>query len=125
MIARKYHLPVETICQLNHISPKDYIFPGQRLKIKVDEQVLSEIAFQKDAAAKQQNVAEVDSKKIEPETVYYTVKAGDTLWNIAQKYCVSMEGIIAVNHLNNKNKLSVGQVLQIPAIVVRYNKTDH
>ena len=116
MIARKYHLPVETICQLNHISQKDYIFPGQRLKIKVDEQVLSEIALQGDTAAKQQNVAEVDSKKIEPETVYYTVKPGDTLWNIAQKYCVSMEGIIAVNHLNNKNKLSVGQVLQIPAI---------
>ena len=115
-IAQKYRLPVETICQLNQISQKDYIFPGQRLTIKVNEQVLSELASQVETATNQQSAAENDHKKSEPETIYYTVKVGDTLWDIAQKHCVSMEGIVAVNYLNNKDKLSVGQVLQLPAI---------
>lgn len=115
LIAQKYRIPMETICQLNQISPKDYVYPGQRLKIKVSEQSATEIVPM-EVAEQNKSSIEPDSPQVEQEPVYYTVKPGDTLWTIAQQYGVSMEGIVAVNYLTNKDILSVGQKLEIPAM---------
>ena len=49
-----------------------------------------------------------------PDFITYTVVAGDTLWQLSQRFGVSVEGIMARNGLTNSN-LSIGQVLQIPA----------
>jgi len=43
----------------------------------------------------------------------YTVKAGDTLYNIARQFNTSVNEIKALNNLST-NSLSIGQVLQIP-----------
>lgn len=114
-IAQKYHIPIETVCQLNQISTRDYIYPGQRIKIRVNEQVSSALASLPEGEKIENNIQSYQEIS-ETETVYYTVKPGDTLCGIAQKYAVSVEGIVAVNYLTNKNILSVGQKLQIPAI---------
>ena len=45
----------------------------------------------------------------------YTVKAGDTLWNIARKYNTTVEEIMKLNNLKN-DLLSIGTVLTIPEI---------
>ena len=45
----------------------------------------------------------------------YSVKSGDTLGRIAQRYGVSLEALIAANNLANPNYLEVGQALIIPA----------
>jgi LasA protease len=44
----------------------------------------------------------------------YTVKAGDTLSLIAQRYGVSMQAILDNNTIANPNILQVGQVLNLP-----------
>ena len=46
--------------------------------------------------------------------VLYTVKAGDTLWAIAQKYGVTVQQIADANNITNVNLIYVGQVLIIP-----------
>ena len=43
----------------------------------------------------------------------YTVKAGDTLYSIAQKYNTTVSAIQKLNYFTNSN-LSVGQVIRIP-----------
>ena len=43
----------------------------------------------------------------------YTVKSGDTLYKIAQKYNTTVQAIVNLNYLKTNN-LSVGQVLRIP-----------
>ena len=43
----------------------------------------------------------------------YTVKKGDSLYSIAQKYKTTVGEIISLNYLKN-DKLSIGQVLRIP-----------
>lgn len=43
----------------------------------------------------------------------YTVKSGDTLYKIAQKYNTTVQKIMDLNYLKNTN-LAVGQVLRIP-----------
>ena len=44
----------------------------------------------------------------------YTVKKGDCLSAIAQRYGVTEEALVASNGIKNKNLIYVGQVLQIP-----------
>ncbi len=46
----------------------------------------------------------------------YTVKSGDTLRGIAIARNSSTAAIAAANHITDPNKLSVGQVLRIPAV---------
>jgi len=48
------------------------------------------------------------------EYIYYKVKYGDTLWDIARKYPgVSQKELIRLNDLNNAKKLKAGQYLKI------------
>ena len=44
----------------------------------------------------------------------YTVKSGDTLSAIAQKFGTTVEALVASNGIKNKNLIYTGQVLQIP-----------
>ena len=48
---------------------------------------------------------------------YYTVKAGDTLYGIANKYGISVDELKAQNNLTS-NTLTIGEVLVIPEIEV-------
>ena len=43
---------------------------------------------------------------------YYVVKAGDTLWNIAKKYGISVDELKSLNNLTS-NTLTIGQTLKV------------
>ena len=44
----------------------------------------------------------------------YTIKAGDSLIQIAKEYSVVLSDILALNNIINPNKIQVGQVIEIP-----------
>ncbi|MBS7020508.1 MAG: LysM peptidoglycan-binding domain-containing protein [Firmicutes bacterium] len=50
----------------------------------------------------------------EPEGTY-TVKSGDSLWSIAQRFNTTVAAIKSLNNLNT-NELDVGQILKIPTL---------
>ena len=50
---------------------------------------------------------------VENSDNYYQVKSGDTLWNIARKYGLSVNELKEANNLTS-NALSIGQLLYIP-----------
>ena len=50
---------------------------------------------------------------INTQTVFYTVKRGDTLWGIAQTYGTTVEELERINSISNPNVIFPGQVLRI------------
>ena len=48
-----------------------------------------------------------------PSSTTYTVRPGDTLYSIAQRYNTTVQRIAADNNISNSNIISVGQVLTI------------
>lgn len=53
-------------------------------------------------------------KPLDPNYVYHTVKRGDTIWEIAQKYAgISSDEIMRLNNLKNDRGLYIGQKLKI------------
>ena len=44
----------------------------------------------------------------------YTVKDGDTLWNIARANGTSVDALVELNGLSNADQLTIGQVLRMP-----------
>ncbi len=47
--------------------------------------------------------------------VLYTVKPGDTLWDITLATGVPIESVVQLNNLTNVDQLTIGQVLHLPA----------
>ena len=45
------------------------------------------------------------------ETQTYTVKAGDTLWRIAQRYGTTVARLAGINQLADPDLIYVGQIL--------------
>jgi len=117
-IAQKYNLSVDLIIANNNIANSELISIGQEVKIPSLKDVVIEknIADQPVIDQKNNNINNNVSQPEKAEPVVYKVQAGDNLWDIARKYGVSVEIIIDVNNLRDKDLLSLGQKLEIPAI---------
>jgi len=53
-------------------------------------------------------------------TSTYTVKSGDTLGEIAKKFNVTVDNLVAWNNIENKNVISVGEVLTVTGGTTTY-----
>ena len=72
---------------------------------------LEAAGYNYDAVQKRVNEILADQKK--KKTITYTVKKGDTLSAIAQKYGTTVKAIAAENAISNVNMIRVGQKLKI------------
>lgn len=117
-IAQRYNLTVNLILANNNISNSELISIGQEMKIPSHKNAVVEtnIVNQAIIDKKNNNINNNISQPKNAEPIVYTVKAGDNLWNISRKYGVSVEVIIDVNNFRDKDFLSLGQKLEIPAI---------
>lgn len=101
LIGQKFGVTVDAIQNLNGLT-SNMIYPKQQLQIPSNNKE-----------------TEPNSKKDEPTTVQpnyiiYTIKSGDTLWMISQKYGAKVDNIKALNGLTS-NLIYPGQQLQILA----------
>lgn len=57
---------------------------------------------------------EAEEKKEErPKVLVHKVQSGETLWDIAKAYGITVDTILAANDITNSNRIRVGQELQI------------
>ena len=108
LIARRYHTSVQAIVRLNSLRSATLIYPGQRLKIPGQNQGL--LASDDDGNAPTTSAGNNNSAS--SKVIVYIVKPGDTLFQIAKNYGVSIEKIKKDNQLAN-DILTVGQKLTI------------
>jgi beta-lactamase class A len=94
-IASTTGVSLERLVNLNAIKNPDLIIAGQTLTLDG----VAHAAAAVDAAA----------------GAHYTVKGGDTLWDISVATGVSLEVLVKLNGLANADQLTIGQVLVLPA----------
>jgi membrane-bound lytic murein transglycosylase D len=119
-LATKYHVSTKQIQSWNGL--RGYtIKSGQKLKIYVPERYANVEKSESEAKTATASAAtSTASAKASPtasaakeaSTKYHTVQSGDTLWEIANSYTVSVEKIMELNNLSN-NRLEVGQKLRV------------
>ena len=91
-IARRFGVTVNDLKNANSLT-SNLLSVGQVLIIPTDE----------------------SNTPINPSYTTYTVKMGDSLWSIANRFGTTVDTIKSLNNLTS-NLLSIGQVLQIPNI---------
>ncbi|PHS71470.1 MAG: lytic transglycosylase [Methylophaga sp.] len=92
-IANAYKVDVHKLTRWNSKAPRDVLQPGQKLVVWTK--------------ANSSNLG----KKIHP--VNYTVRNGDSLWKISQKFSVSVSQVREWNGLSNRTLLQPGQNLTL------------
>ncbi|MBR3132699.1 MAG: LysM peptidoglycan-binding domain-containing protein [Clostridia bacterium] len=93
-ISRRYNTTVQSIVDLNNISNPNLIYPGQRFVIRTSK------------------CSDFDNN-CDSETIEYTVKRGDTLSRIAIEYNTTVQELVDLNGIANRNLIYVGQKLTI------------
>ena len=91
-IAKKYNTTTDELKKINNLSSNSLSI-GQTLKIPQTKEIIEELPKQKT----------------------YTVKLGDSLYQIAKKYNTTTDELKKINNLSN-NSLNVGQILILPDI---------
>ncbi len=97
-LAYKYGTTVDSIVSLNNIQNPNLIYVGEKLIIRSTENVQG---------------------NENSSTIYYIVRSGDTLSEIAQRYGVTVQSIASENNISNPNIIYIGQRLIIQT--VRYD----
>ena len=93
LIAKKYGISFEKLKRINGLSGRSIIRPGDELLLKEYDETL--------AGTSKGNII-------------YTVKKGDTLWDIAQNYQVRLSDLKRINRLSGSSIIRPGDQLQIP-----------
>ena len=55
-----------------------------------------------------------EEERFAPQFIVHRVRYGESLWTISRKYNVSIHDLAAVNKIRNRNKVRVGQKLNVP-----------
>lgn len=100
LIAKKYGCTVDDIKAWNNLR-NNTIYVNQKLRVA-------------GSASGNAMASASPEKSTDSKFIYYTVKKGDTLWDIAQQYRgVTVQDLKKWNNLGNSSKLQVGQKLKI------------
>lgn len=97
------------------IKTKDFIIQdGGDINCSIDIQ--NDTNMYRTANINMINSIEDDGEREEQDysIVIYIVKKGDTLWNIAKEFGSTVDGIVRVNGIENKDIINPGQKLYIP-----------
>ena len=118
-IARRHGTTVRRITDLNGISERSILMPGQTLQLSGTRSEGSEPVASRTAGARQLAVPAPALRSSRADTaesqrkVAHKVQTGDTLYRIALKYGTSVESLRAWNGLGSKSRIYPGEVLTV------------
>jgi len=100
-IAELYQTRASKIRGWNNLYYGQHIYPNQKLTIWIPENL-----------AKNSDTASRKNQENLPEGSYHIVQSGDTLWEIAQKYEISIENLKKLNQMRS-NTIKPGERIKI------------
>lgn len=104
-IAEAHEASLAEILQANNLTDQTTLMVGLKIKIPVEDLTAG---------------IEVPDPNDEP--VSYTLKAGESLWSVAQKYGIRVPDLATYNRVGTGQVLQPGTILQIPAAGVSVPK---
>lgn len=119
-IAQRYDMTVSELRAQNNMKSSSSIRPGQELLLRGTSSALRLASAADDAQPRTSNVATSVSRS---STKTHTVRSGDTLWSIAQRYGVDPTVLASLNKIN-KGAIKAGQKLRIPGNTVEVASTN-
>ncbi|MFC0819918.1 LysM peptidoglycan-binding domain-containing protein, partial [Moraxella marmotae] len=117
-IARKYNISLQALASENNLSVTDGVLIGQTLKLPSGATAASTTT----AAPKNQvqTAAPAKGRTNIGATEKYTVKAGESLTALSNRFGVSINDLAAANNLATNANLRIGQVIQVPKVTTTY-----
>jgi LysM repeat protein len=108
-IAGRFGVSVQSVLDANGLVRTSIIYPGQKLRIP---RAPSPAAHIETVAAVTPITPVAD---VTPTSgIRYTVRSGDTVWSIAQRFGVSTNAVLAANGLTASSIIHAGRTLVIP-----------
>lgn len=107
-LARRYGTSPQQLASWNGMSPRDPIRPGQSLVIWTKTPVSGGSAASKAVLSQPPTLARPPAQI---QQVRYTVRPGDSLYAIAQRFSVTIDDLRRWNKLSTKSYLQPGQLL--------------
>jgi len=118
-IANKYHCSVSDIKTWNGISSNN-IRAGRKLiiytRIKKTPEKKLVTASKPDSTVSTAQAENTANKESSKDLKYYTVKKGDSLYKISQKYNTTVDEIKRLNNFGVNYNLLPGKIIQVSAL---------
>jgi membrane-bound lytic murein transglycosylase D len=106
-IAVRNHVSVHALARANGLRPGQVLHPGQRLRITP---AMTAVSY---APSRVSGLLSGVARTV--HRVFYTVRSGDTLWQIAQRFQVRVAQIVSWNAMQLRQPILAGQRLMILA----------
>ena len=111
-IARRHHVRMSELVALNGLKSRNRIRIGQKLRLPSDvAPATRKAAYKPSSPPSAKRSAEVVAEL--PESGFYTVRRGDNLTHIANRFGLSVAELVAQNSLKSRNRISVGQRIRV------------
>lgn len=115
-IARRFKTSVAALSSLNQIRDSSRISIGQRLLLPQDTAAgTGQTSAQIAAAATTQNDGAAPNSNTRSGTESYSVRAGDTLSRIANRFGLTERALLQANDIDHPDLLFPGQQLKVPS----------
>ncbi len=104
-ISAKYGVSQYAILEANNMSPKSRIYAGKTLIVPVPL----------DRGGAASGWGRDNTQSYEAQGSVYTVRNGDTMWDVARAFGTSVEALRRVNYIERGSRIYVGQKLKLPS----------
>lgn len=112
-IAARYGVSQYAILEANNLSRRSTIYAGKQLIVPVPMDRNYSSSSRK------------SSREYSAKNSIYSVRSGDTMWDIARAFGTSVEAIRGINYIERGSRIYVGQKLKIPTNAKKLGSSNY
>ncbi|MAG33008.1 MAG: lytic transglycosylase [Deltaproteobacteria bacterium] len=111
-IARRHHVRMSELVALNGLKSRHRIRVGQKIRLPSDATRSTRKAAYTPPSKPARSSKPAPTVAL-PDSGYYTVRRGDNLTHIANRFGLEVPQLVAMNDLRSRNRIAAGQQLRV------------